>query len=217
MISIAISKHQASIFMRIIADSVKKAIKQFLSFKPSNLLSDDIKYSIYFHRSFTPELYRRHVSTGNSNCIFCRNLVKSEYHKYCLICSKGAYNKCYLPLPSLLYEDLVTSDNEDMLQKPWYFMKTCSNFERLPKKQYLRNLHFPFSQITIQNYEALEGLENGISSGTKPCYICASIDYELYKRCKRQGNFDTCSPCHIVKNELMYTYENHQSYIRPVG
>lgn len=217
MTILAVRKLRSHCLMTKIAYAIRKVIRAFVLFKPWNLLSDDIKYNIYYHRSFIPDLYKRHASEKYSNCLFCRNLIKSELHKYCLICSKSTYNKCYLPLPGLLYEDLVSSDNEDILQKPWYFMKTCSSFERLPQKHYSRNLHFLFSSITIQNYEVLEGLENGVSSDIRPCYVCASVDYELYKKCKRQDDYDICSPCPKVKYELGDVYDLLQSHIKSAG
>lgn len=204
-------------FIFKIMNGIMKAIRAIISFRPRNLLSDDIRYSIYFHGTFIPELYIKHDADKNANCLFCHHLTKSEYHRYCLICSKGTHDNCYLPLPDVLYEDLATPDNKESLLKPWYFMKTCSSFERLPKKQYSRNLRFLFSSITIHNYEALEGLEKGILSGIRPCYICASVDYDLYRRCKRQGDYDICSPCPIIKRELEHVYENLRSTIRPAG
>ncbi len=204
-------------FINKVVNFISMAVRALLSFRPGSLLSDDIKYIIYFHRSFKPGLYCKHVTAKNTNCLFCCNLIKSEYHRYCLICSKGTYDNCYLPLPDILYEDTISSDSNGTLPKPWYFMKTCSSFERLPKKQYFRNLHFLFSSITIHNYEALEGLENGILYGSRPCYICASIDYDLYRRCKRQGDYDVSSPCPSMNIKLEYAYDNHRSSIRPAG
>lgn len=204
-------------FISIVERIIRKAIKALLSIKPANLLSEDIRYKIYFYRSFMPDLYQKHIASSHTNCLFCSNLIKSEYHGYCLICSKGTYDNCCLPLPDILHEDSVSSDNGEILSKPWYFMKTCSSFVRLPKKQYLKNLRFMFSSITIHNYETLEGLENGILSGSRPCYVCASVDYEMYKRCKRQSDYDIYSPCLNIKRELEYTYESHSAYIRPAG
>lgn len=200
-----------------ILHTVRKVIRALVSFKPKDLLSEDIRYNIYFRRSFIPELYSRHTASKKANCLFCSNLTKSVYNRYCLICSKGTYDNCYLPLPDILYEGFASPESNNVMLKPWYFMKTCSCFERLPERQYSRNLRFPFSSITIHNQEALEGLENGLLSGSRPCYICASVDYDVYKRCRRQGDFDISSPCPCIKRELDYTYENRRSAIRPAG
>lgn len=201
----------------LILSGISKAVRMIISFRPRDLLSEDLKYRVYYYRSFIPDLYRRHSSQKTANCLFCRHLVKSEYHRYCLICTKGTYDHCYLPLPAILYEDSASADSSKTLFKPWYFMKTCSSFERLPGKQYARNLRFLLSSITIHNYETLEGLENGILSGSRPCYICACVDYDLYKRCKRQGDYDICSPCPIIRKKLESVYENRRSSIRPAG
>ncbi len=200
-------------FIRRFLHYIVKALKQLASFRPKDLLSEDIRYDIYFHRTFIPDLYGRHAASDSSNCLFCRHLVKSVYHRHCLVCSKGTYDNCYLPFPDILFED---AGNECMF-KPWYFMKTCGSFERLPKRQYSRNLHFLFSSITIRSHETLEGLENGLVSGIRPCHICASVDYDLYRRCKRQGDFDISSPCPRIKKELSHIYENCRSVIRSAG
>jgi hypothetical protein len=207
---------KTDLFKRILR-CISTAVRKTASFMSAKLLPEDIKYNIYFHRSFIPGLYKRHSAVKNTNCLFCRHLIKSEYHRYCLICSKGTYDNCFLPLPDMLFEGFVSPDSEYGLQKPWYFMKTCSSFERLPKKQYSRNLYFPFSSITIHNKETLEGLENGIVYGIRPCHICASADYDLYRKCTRQGDYDIYSPCPSIRRELEYVYEGLVSTIRPAG
>jgi hypothetical protein len=131
-------------FIRKIIHFLRNVIRAIASFRPANLLSEDIRYEIRFHRSFIPELYKRHTSAKTANCLFCRHLTKSIYHRYCLICSKGTYDNCYLPFPDILYEDLAAPDGNHGMLRPWYFMKPCGSFERLPKNQYSRNLHFPY-------------------------------------------------------------------------
>ncbi len=204
-------------FINKTLNHIIKALRALLSFIPGSLIPDDIKYIIYFCRTFRPELYSRHVTAKNTNCLFCCNLIKSEYHRNCLICSKGTHDNCYSPLPDILYKNTISSDNGGAISKPWYFIKTCGSFERLAEKRYFRNLYFLLSSVTIHNYEALEGLENGIIHGSRPCYICASIDYDLYRKCKRQSDYDVSSPCPIMKRKLEYAYENSRSSIRPTG
>jgi|LSQX01.1.fsa_nt_gb hypothetical protein len=200
-----------------IAVIAKKVVNALMSIKPGDLLSEDIKYRFYFYQSFIPNLYQKHITDCSSNCLFCCHLTKSRYHRSCLICTKGTYDKCYFPFPDVLLEDSTSTNNEGILPKPWYFMKTCDSFERLEKNMYYRNLHFPFSSITIRNYETLEGLENGFLSNIRPCYICASVDYDLYKRCKRQGDCDICIPCLKIEEMLSDAYDRQPSSIRTAG
>ncbi|HOQ06253.1 MAG TPA: hypothetical protein PK127_00470 [Clostridiales bacterium] len=198
-----VSKHELLVRISITA---RKALNRLLSFRPGSLLSEDMKYQLYFYRSYLPELYRRHVKRNQKNCLFCSRLVKSGCHRYCLKCSAGTYIKCCPPLPGLLYAVPVHADDEDALPVPWYFKKTCSGFKRLPLYRYWRNLYSVFPSIAMNNYEALEGLERGLSSGTRPCHICATVDYGLYRRCMSQPDFNAASPCTRIANELKKAY-----------
>ncbi len=192
----------------------KKAFRAVLSFRPGDVLSADTKYKLHFYRSFLPELYRNHIRRNHKNCIFCSHLLKAGCHKYCLKCSIGTYIKCYPPLPGLLYKGSIFTDDEDVLPVPWYFKKVCENFSRLPQSQYFRNLYSIFPSIAFNNYEVLESLEKGMLSGIRPCYICASVDYDLYKRCTRQDYFDMSVPCHRIKRELKKVYSKKPSTVR---
>ncbi len=189
-----------------------KALKRLLSFRFSDLLSEDMKYQLHFFRNYLPELYRRHVKRYHKNCLFCSRLIKSGCHRYCLKCGAGTYIKCCPPLPGLLYAVPVDTDEGDGLPVPWYFKKTCPGFKRLPLYLYWRNMYSVFHSIALSNYETLEGLERGLSSGTRPCHICATVDYGLYRRCTGRPDFDAKAPCTRIARELKKIYMS-----QPVG
>lgn len=197
-----------------LSGAVKKAWKTVLSFRPDFFLSADFKYRIYFYGKFLPGLYREHVKNNTANCVFCSHLVKSGCHRYCLKCSAGTYIKCYPPMPGLLYRESIQTDDKDELPIPWYFKRVCSQFSRLPKGLYFRNLYSLFPSIAISNYEVLESIEKGLLSGSKPCYICASVDYELYKSCTKRADYDTCTACHRIRHELKRLYISQLLYIK---
>ncbi len=194
--------------------AAKKVLKSVMTFRPGDILSDDAKYKLNFYKCFLPELYKAHINKNYSNCVFCSNLVKSGCHKYCLKCSIGTYIKCCPPLPGLLYKETIYTDDKDTLPLPWYFKKTCRHFSRLPQSQYFRNLYSLFPSIAINNYEVLEGLENGLLSGVRPCYVCASVNYDLYRTCAAQYDFDMYKPCCRIKRELKKTYTAQTASIK---
>ena len=90
-----------------IAASIRRILLKLSSFRLSDMLSDDMKYALYFYRNYLPQLYRRHIKKNTRNCLFCSRLVKSECHRYCFKCSAGTYIKCSPPLPGLLYASSV--------------------------------------------------------------------------------------------------------------
>lgn len=197
-----------------IAASIRRILLKLSSFRLSDMLSDDMKYALYFYRNYLPQLYRRHIKKNTRNCLFCSRLVKSECHRYCFKCSAGTYIKCSPPLPGLLYASSVQMEEVDALPVPWYFKKTCSGFRRLPWNRYWRNIYSIFPSIAMNNYEALEGLESGLSSGSRPCHICASVDYDFYKRCRNLPDFDASVSCLKIRTELKKVYE-YQAKARP--
>ena len=76
--------------------TVRNILRRILSLKLSDMLSEDMKYRLYFFRSYLPELYRRHIKKLQE-LSFCSRLVKTGCHKYCLKCSAGTYIKCCPP------------------------------------------------------------------------------------------------------------------------
>lgn len=190
---------------------IKKLTNVIASLRTSCVLSEDSVYKWHFRRDYMPDLYRQHTSELYANCIFCVNLVRSGCHRHCLKCGIGTYIHCSPPLPGILYYETRHPYIVDSLTVPWYYKETCSSFKRLPPNHYFRNLHVALSSIDIYNFEVLEGLEKGLSSGEKPCHICASMDYELYRKCSGQGDFDVSTPCHKITKELSAIYQKQAS------
>lgn len=175
------------------------------------VLTEDSVYKRNFIHDFMPELYSQHTSALYMNCVFCVNLVRSKCHSNCLKCCHGTYIHCGSLFPGLLDFNTRHPDCMDRLILPWYYRETCCSFERLPPRNYFRNLYVAFSSNEICNFEVLEGLEKGLSSGERPCHICASVDYELYRKCSGQGDFDNSIPCHRINDELSSYYHKYSA------
>jgi hypothetical protein len=172
------------------------------------LFSEDTIYKHYILTEYMPVLYRKHTAEAHASCVFCNHLVYSGCHRQCLKCSMGKYSECKPLLPGLLNCDSIYPYNGDQLRLPWYYSETCACFSRLPEENYFRNLQLAFSSAAIYNFEVLEGLEKGLLSGEKPCHICASTDYGIYKKCYGQGDYHACSPCRKIADELGAFYKN---------
>ncbi len=172
------------------------------------ILSEDSVYKWQFIHHFMPELYKKHTSELYANCIFCDNLVRSRCHQHCLKCTVGTYIHCSPLMPGILHNEPVHPINMDNLPVPWYYMEPCSNFKRLPQNRYFRNLHVPVRSIDICNFEVLEGLEQGLAAGERPCHVCASVNYALYLKCLKQSDFSMNTPCHKIASELCSIYQN---------
>jgi hypothetical protein len=112
-----------------------------------------------------------------------------------------------------MYYDKNNPDESDHHIVPWLYKKTCKSFNRLDLKNYLRNFKVPFSWLTVYNYEILEGLIYGISAKERPCHICATIDYSIYKKCSDREDFDKNSPCQKIGNlvESIYHFKTDAS------
>jgi hypothetical protein len=106
----------------------------------------------------------------------------------------------------MLYYETSYPYNLDCLTVPWYYKETCSHFRRLPQSSYFRNLNVIFSSVGIYNFEVLEGLVKGLSAGERPCHVCASIDYDIYRRCLEQDDFNPHIPCGLIASELSELY-----------
>ena len=171
------------------------AEKLVASVKGLNLRTEDSAYKWEFTRKFMPALYKTHISELDINCAFCENLVRSSCHKHCMKCRVGTYIHCSPLLPGMAYYDTPRPDSCSNESVPWYYKNTCLNFKRLELKSYFRNFIIPMSSCTIDNFEVLEGLSCGLSSGEKPCRICACVDYDIYKACSGRKGFDKTTPC----------------------
>lgn len=190
---------------------IKSIMKTMASIGSICVFSEDTVYKWHIIRDYMPKLYKLHTSELYANCVFCANLVRAGCHRHCLKCSSGTYIHCSPLLPGILYYETSYPYSMNSLTVPWYYMETCSSFKRLPSNNYLKNFKVALSSIGIYNFEVLEGLGKGLSAGEKPCHVCASIDYELYKKCSCQEDFDTCTPCHKIVTELANIYQKPAS------
>lgn len=178
------------------------------TFNLGSILSEDTRYKRYFLKEYLPQLYNKHTKKHYANCIFCANLAKSSCHKYCFKCSVGTYIRCSPALPGDIYKEPLYQLESEGLTIPWYYRKPCYHFRRLDPAKYYRNICAMFSPIAIYNMEILEGLEKGLCSGQKPCHICSSINYELYRECLRHRGFNASTPCYRIKDKLRKAYES---------
>lgn len=190
-----------------ISQPIKKLTNTLLAFKPDSILSEDMRYRRYFLKEYLPQLYNQHTNKHYANCIFCANLVKASCHKYCFKCSAGTYIRCSPALPGAIYKEPLYPQEPGGQYIPWYYRKTCYHFRRLDPDKYRKNICSMLSPIGIYNMEILEGLEKGLCSGERPCHICSSVNYELYRDCLRQRGFNASSPCHKIKDKLKKVYE----------
>lgn len=193
---------------------LKKLVKAATSFSPVSLLTDDAQYKRYFIKEYLPGLYQKHTSEEYASCIFCANLVRSRCHSNCLKCSVGTYIRCSPSLPGVIYKESSYSDETESIPIPWYYRKPCYHFNRLPLARYHKNIYPLLSPVGIHHFEILEGLETGLCSDTRPCYICASVNYELYRECSSQEDFEENTPCRRIKAELEEIFESQQQIAR---
>lgn len=196
----------ASLPMRMLP-VFKRLIKKVNSIGSICVLPEDTIYKWHFIRDYMPELYKQHTSELYMNCVFCANLVRSGCHRHCLKCSAGTYIHCSPLLPGIIYHGAGYPYSMEPQSVPWYYRETCSSFKRVPPKHYFRNLHIVPGSTGIYNFEVLEGLEKGLSAGEKPCHVCASVNYELYRKCSGQQDFDTSTPCRKITAELGTFYQ----------
>lgn len=148
-----------------------------------NFLSDDKAYIKYFENQIGPNIYRQHLDDYFVCCAFCCHLIKSSCHQYCFRCKRNTYHECGVLLPGTFsFTGSQLSDSGTDL-KPWIFRTPCTGFERLSQKKYFKNFSSYVQLITVENYEALEGIFTGISRGKSPCHICASVNIDIYNNC----------------------------------
>lgn len=172
------------------------------------LFNGDFIYKINFRTYLKPVIYYSHLGSNYKSCAFCANLKRTNCHAHCLKCSLGYYVQCSPLLPGLMYYDKKNPDEYNNLSIPWLYKKTCKKFQRLQLWNYLRNFTIPFSWITIYNYEVLEGLVFGCSLQERPCYICASIDYSIYKSCLNREDFEKNTPCQRISRVVEAIFQN---------
>ncbi len=181
------------------------------SLKITSFFSEDTIYKWHFIHRYKYELYLKHTLAQYANCIFCSRLKRSSCHKHCLKCTAGTYIHCSPLLPGLLYFERSYPFNSDQLAVPWYYKNTCSSFKRLSSFSYLKNFYISHPFIGIQNLEVFEGLEKGLSSGERPCHVCALIDYNIFRTCCANEDFDKYSPCQKISLLFNSIYQNCHS------
>lgn len=206
MLRIPYTDHANAAISERISVLLRDFEKLISAVKGINLRTEDSAYKWKFIRKFMPELYKSHTSELEINCAFCENLVRSSCHKHCLKCRAGTYVHCSPLLPGMLYNNAVSPDSLNDEYIPWYYKNACMNFKRLELKNYFRNFIIPMSPFTIDNFEVLEGLSSGLSSGEKPCRICACVDYDMYKACSSHKDFDKTTPCDRIATLMASKY-----------
>lgn len=170
------------------------------------IFSDDTVYRWIFIKKYVPDLYNRHTRSRYANCVFCSNLKRSGFRGNLYKCSAGTYIHGSPLLPGSLCTGECYLPGPEVPGIPWYYKKTCGSFTRLPRSNYLRNFGFALSSEGIYNFEVLEGLEKGLSGGERPCHVCASADYGIYKACSSRKNFNKYSPCRDIAGVLSDFY-----------
>lgn len=176
-------------------------------FYDMGIISDDSIYKKHFKNTTAPKIYKKHMSSNFISCVFCSHLCRSYCHDCCFTCSRMAYTDCSSLLPGVFtfYDKYFNSYKDDFL--PWIYRTPCINFERLDEDKYFKNFISPSQNITITNFEVLEGIFLGISNGKKPCHICASVDIETYNRCVESENTAENKPCNKVIKEITAKYQ----------
>ena len=132
--------------------------------------NSDTAYKKYIIGKYMPALYKKHITDLQINCVFCKNLVRSNCHKHCLKCRAGTYINCCPLLPGILYFENKYPYDLNKMTIPWFYKSSCEHFERLGAKKYFKNFKVLFSWVTLNNFEVLEGLTSGLSSNEKPCH-----------------------------------------------
>lgn len=182
---------------------LKKIIKEL---KSISIYTEDLTYKRQFIGKYMSHLHKKHSSELYVNCIYCANLARTACHKHCLKCKSGTYLHCSPLLPGILYSENKHPYNMNNTSIPWLYKDTCKHFIRLEANNYFKNFKVPFSWVTIYNFEVLDGLLNGLSYDRKPCHVCASIDYQIYKDCRKHEGFDNSTPCTRIASQIASYY-----------
>ncbi|MGI6669663.1 MAG: hypothetical protein ACOX4M_09940 [Acetivibrionales bacterium] len=193
------------------AAKIFSAIKNFIRTLPSRaicIIPEDTRYKWHIIKDYMPGLYHRHIIENKASCLFCANLVRGGCHKHCLKCSIGTHIKCGPSLPGAIYKMPLYLDEAGYTAIPWFYRKPCGDFKRLPPYLYFKNLYPILGMAGTCNLEILEGLLEGLSSGIRPCHVCASVDYGLYKKCLSGECFDENTPCSKICSEIEAYYKS---------
>ena len=165
-------------------------------------------YRKKFRECLLPELYKNHAAADFHSCAFCINLKKAHCHKHCFNCSKEMYQDCGRLLPGI-----IPAKNHNLNNTPWLFRPACINFQRLEIHSYIKHMVNGSPQVATNNLEILEGLFFGISNGSKPCHICASVHMKIFDECSsRNRQFkQTETPCTKAFESIKNAYGSNAS------
>lgn len=181
-----------------------------------NFTSDDRAYIKEFNEAIAPEIYRQHLDENLICCIFCRHLSKASCHEYCYKCQKGIYGECSSLLPGTFsFVDSRFSNPENAFV-PWLFTTPCTAFERLSERNYFKNFGSYRPSVTVEYYEALEGIFTGFSRGKCPCHICAAVNLEIYNRCREEEIDIENSYCSRIIRQIANRYKAISGMIKYV-
>jgi hypothetical protein len=167
-----------------------------------SLSSEDKIFRNYFENTIAPRIYSLHLNDTFISCIFCSHLYRTYCHEYCFKCSKNTYSSCSVLLPGTYPFCDSYFDTIEHGFAPWMFKTPCINFDRLSEDEYFKNFISNDPSITTANYEALEGIFIGISSGEKPCHICASVNIKIYDHCMKTREAVENKPCNKIIRKL---------------
>lgn len=180
------------------------ALRMQKMIKGISLSDEDTEYKKEFENSIGPEIYRLHLGEYFICCAFCSHLVKSSCHEYCFKCSRRAYAECSYLLPGTF--SFAASNTESPGNLPWIFKTPCSEFERLNDKKYFKHFTSLSQEVTVSNYEVLEGIFTGLSRGKKPCHVCASVNMDICSKCSDQAHDSDDHNCNRIIEEIASRY-----------
>lgn len=202
-------KKLASHKIKVSCRKIKSVAEKLRSIR---LYSDDMAYRRSFSERYVSNNYHMHTLYNRINCAYCSNLRRTGPAGHLLKCLKAQYPDEAPLLPEILSLEPISGEKSRDANMPWYFRKPCIYFSRLAKKKYMKNFRHPIAEITTANYEILEGLEYGVTYGQKPCYICASINYQLFRNCLEVSGFDYSGQCGNVMQNIAKTYYPNGRY-----
>lgn len=176
--------------------------------KKTGLISLDFIYRLYYMAIFGTKIFYRHKISSYRSCAFCKHLVFDKcISKY--ICKHGEYEACSSIVPGIIPNPSIHGGlyfEEEDEQVPWLFKETCSNFEVLELKEYFRNFVSFDLNTSVIKLESIEGILLGSCSGELPCHICASVNKEIYTKCRYLAKASQLGKCSVIYDNLSEIY-----------
>jgi len=177
--------------------------------KKTGLLSVDLIYRINFMSLFGSKLYFRHKIMSFRSCAFCKHLYYDKIIKK-YVCRNSEYEACSSLVPCILPDSSFISNQtyvEEEAQIPWLFKEPCLNFDVLNSKSYFRNFLSYNLNDSVIKLEVLEGILMGSCSSDVPCYICASVNKEIFTKCKYIQKADEIGKCDMIYCNLSQFFD----------